>query len=158
LPAARGQLEGSPIRWVWVRTDSPGGRLVVSGELKQGQQQSPWESLLAHLLSDAFHKVRQDRRATVFHPQERQAHLNPAIAYWPKCHTPPYKNLNSLPSDSASVRPELGRSVQTAALTGELAWRLPWYKLQPEWPWQSRATYLIPRTAHGARSAISCAV
>jgi len=50
--------------------------------------------LLAHLLSEAFHEVRQDRRAIVFHPQESQAHLNPAIAYRPKCHTSPYKNLD----------------------------------------------------------------
>jgi hypothetical protein len=49
---------------------------------------------VVHLLSEAFHEVRQDRRAIVFHPQECQARLNPAIAYWPKCHTSPYKNLN----------------------------------------------------------------
>src|SRR3979490_3180405 len=49
--------------------------------------------------------------------------------------------------------------MQTAALTDELGLRLPWYKLQPKRLWQNRATYLIPRTAHGARSAnILCCV
>jgi hypothetical protein len=50
--------------------------------------------LLVRLPSDAFHKVRQDWGTAVFHPQERQSHPNPAIAYRPKRHTSPYKNLN----------------------------------------------------------------
>src|ERR1700743_2779110 len=58
------------------------------------QNRASSELLLVHLLSEAFHHIRQDRRAIVLHPQERQAHLNPAIAYRPKCHTPTDKNLN----------------------------------------------------------------
>jgi hypothetical protein len=79
---------------VWVKTYSRVDRALSSAELKQGQQQSPGEPLLVQLPSDTFHKVRHDWRTAVFHPQERQAHLNPAIADRPKCHTSPYKNLN----------------------------------------------------------------
>ena len=63
-----------------------------------------------------------------------------------------------LPKSLLTSRLFLYRSMQIAALTDELGLRLPWYKLQPKRLWQNRATYLIPRTAHGARSAISCAV
>jgi hypothetical protein len=72
----------------------PGDRTLSFVELKQGQQQSPENRRQARLRSDAFDKICEDWRAAVFHPQERQAHLNLAIAYRPKYHTSPYENLN----------------------------------------------------------------